>query len=86
MSTPFARRLLGELCALRCGAGQAQHFALLGDGGRFQDEHHNRSRNVADGTTNMSIVAMPSASLARKLRLVGDVGGSRRTGYLDTVA
>jgi hypothetical protein len=43
------------LCALRCGAGQAQHFALLGDGGRFQDEHHNRSRNVAVGTTNMSM-------------------------------
>jgi hypothetical protein len=41
----------------------------------------NNCRNVADGTTNMSMAAMPIAWLRRKVRQVGDgllneLGGS----------
>ena len=52
-----------------------------------QDEHHEqRNRNVADGTMNMSIAAMPSVSVRRKLCQVGDGDCGRRTMYLATVA
>ena len=51
----------------------------------------NRSRKVADGAMKISIAAMPSASLLRKLRQVGDgvrgrqhVLGNRRLTDLDT--
>jgi len=37
VSTPLAHRLLGKLRALRGGGRQAQHPALLADGGGFQD-------------------------------------------------
>jgi len=46
----------------------------------------NSSRNVADGTMNMSMAAMPSAWLRRKLRQVGDGECCRRSMYFATVA
>lgn len=46
----------------------------------------NSSRNVADCTTNMSMAAMPIASLRRKLRQVGDGVRGLRTMYFATVA
>ncbi len=46
----------------------------------------NNSRNVADDTTNMSMAAMPIASLRRKLRQVGEGVPGLHTMYLPTVA
>jgi hypothetical protein len=46
----------------------------------------NRSRKVADATMKISIAAMPSASLLRKLRQVGDGVRGRRSMYFATVA
>jgi hypothetical protein len=45
-----------------------------------------KSLNVADGTTNMSMAAMPIASLRRKLRQVGDGVPRLRSMYFATVA
>ena len=44
------------------------------------------SRNEADTATNMSIAAMPMASLRRKLRHVGEGVLTRRIMYFATVA
>ena len=46
----------------------------------------NNNRKVADGTTNMSIAAMPIASLRKKLRQVGEGLPGLRIIYLATVA
>jgi len=51
-----------------------------------QDGITNRSRNVADGTMNTSMAAIPSAWLRRKVRQFGDGERDRRTMYLATVA
>ncbi len=46
----------------------------------------NSKRNAAEGTTNMSIAAIPVTSLRRNLRQVGDGAPRLRTMYLATVA
>jgi hypothetical protein len=51
-----------------------------------QYEHYHKSRKVAEGTMNISMAAMPSAWLRRKVRQVGDWECGRSTMYLATVA
>ena len=51
-----------------------------------EDGHDVVSRNEADTATNISMVAMPIASLRRKLRQVGEGLPTRRTMYFATVA
>ena len=51
-----------------------------------KDQLTNSSRNVAEGTMNMSMAAMPIAWLRRKLRQLGDGECDRRSMYLATVA